>query len=66
MYLSRLSSLSCIAKSQVEAMNLRLRLVLLVLYHHAPIPSRSFWHASLQPYKHYDGFEDTSAEWIPG
>lgn len=67
MYLSRLSSLSCIAKSQVEAMNLRLRLVLLVLYHHAPTPSRFFfWYASLQPCKHYGGLEDTSAEWIPG
>jgi hypothetical protein len=42
MYLSRLSSLSCTAKSQVEAINLRLRLVLLVLYHHTQIPSRFF------------------------
>jgi hypothetical protein len=43
-------------------MNLRLRLVLLVLYYHALIPSRFLWNASLQPCKHYDGFEDTSAE----
>jgi hypothetical protein len=47
-------------------MNLRLRLELFVPYRHALTPSRFFWHASLQPCKHYDGFEDTSAEWIPG
>jgi len=48
MYLIRLSSLSCTAKSQVEAMNLCFHPVLLVFLVYARMQSYFLWHAFLQ------------------